>query len=405
MSTLRAIQEKEERLVIGLTSGTSADGIDAALVRIQGCGGGVELDLVTFDTLSFSGSVRSRILAAQGPDPVPIKEVVLLSSYLGELYAHASKHICQKASINLMEVDFVGCHGQTLYHHPAREALPGFEVNGTLQIGNPAVLAERTGLVVVSDFHSRDMAVGGQGGPLSAYLDYLLYNHRSRGRVALNIGGIANVTAMGADAPFEEITAFDTGPGNCLIDLAISHFTKGKQAFDKDGLWARQGKADEKLLAMMMQHPYLQQVPPKTADKDLFGRGFFNMILKIAAGMRASDVVASLTEYTVRSIVEGIHRFVPEEVRFEEIIVSGGGAQNPALIEGLGLRLPMVAIVSGDQYRITSRAKEAVLMAFLANETLMGMPGNVPSATGARNPVMLGNITMGIPLAPENLES
>jgi len=404
MSTLRAIREKEERLAIGLMSGISADGIDAALVNIRGSGENVELDLAAFDTLSFSDTVRTRIQAVQGPGPVPLKEVVLLSSYLGELYAHAASHVCRRASINLMEVDFVGCHGQTLYHQPEKDALPGFEVNGTLQAGNPAILAERTGLVVVSDFRSRDMAVGGQGGPLSAYLDYLLYNHRSRGRVALNIGGLANVTAMGADAPFREITAFDTGPGNCLIDLAISHFTKGKQAYDKDGLWAQQGNVDEKLLAMMMQHPYLQKPPPKTADRDLFGRGFFNMVLKLAAGMRASDVVASITEYTVRSIVDGIRRFVPEEVRFEEIIVSGGGAKNPVITEGLGLRLPTVAIVSGDEYRITSRAKEAVLMAFLANETVMGLPGNVPSATGAKKPAVLGSITMGIPLAPENLE-
>ncbi len=392
---IQMLQKKTHRHVVGLMTGTSADGIDVALLRIAGSGHGAELDLVAFDTLRFSGTVRARMLAAQGSGGASPRELVLLSSYLGELFGHAVSHICKKAELNLGAIDLIGCDGHTIYHHPVPERLPGFEVTGTLQIGNPAVLAERTGVTVVSDFRSRDMAAGGQGAPLVSYLDYVLYNHRSRSRIAINICGIGKVTALKADTPLDEVIAFDTGPGNCLIDLAMTHYTEGKQSFDKDGLWAQNGKVNQQLIKRLMNHPYLKLPPPKSADKGQFGKTFLERILKEAAGMAPADMVATLTEYTVQTFLLGVMEFLFQKARYEEIIVGGGGAQNPVIVEGLKRVFPRIHVAMADDYRIPARAKEAVLMAFLANETIMGQPGNCPAATGARSSAVLGSITPG----------
>jgi len=393
---MQRIRSKPERTVIGLMTGTSADGIDVALVRVADTGPSASLELVAFDTLRFSDTVRSRLLSAQGAGSCTARELVVLSSYLGELHAHAAAHICKKAGLALAAVDLIGCHGLTLYHQPSPEKLPGFSVNGTLQIGNAAILAERTGVTVVSDYRSRDMAAGGQGSPLMAYLDYILYNHRSRGRIALNIGGIASLTALEADAPFDEVQAFDTGPGNCLLDLAVRRFTGGKQTHDKDGLWARNGKVNQALVRKLMEHPYLKRPPPKSADREMFGPAMLDRVLKEGEGMAPADVIATLTEFTIQTIFTSVMEFLLQKSRYEEVIVGGGGARNPVIMEGLRRVFPKIHIALADDYRIPAMAKDAVLMAFLASETLMGTPGSCPSATGSRRPVVLGSITPGV---------
>lgn len=392
---LAGFAQKKERTLIGLMSGTSADGVDAALVKIQGQGVDAAIALVAFDTLRFSQSVRSAILACQGPGAGSNRHVTLLDAYLGELFAHAALHICKKAGVDPDAVDAIGSHGQTLYHHPQQEAMPGFLVRGTRQIGNAAVIAERTGITTVSDFRSRDMAAGGLGAPLVPYLDYVLYHHRSRGRIALNIGGVANVTALPAGAPPEEVLAFDTGPGNCLIDAAVSHFTQGKAAFDSEGAMAMTGRADEKVLAALLDHPYLRQTPPKALDKEVFGRAFFKEFLAANPSLSGPDVLATFTAFTARSVAAAILEFLAQKERFEELIVSGGGAKNLVLLAQLEQLLPDLLVTPADDYGIPSKAKEAVLMAFLAHETLMGKPGNLPSATGATRPSVLGSITPG----------
>lgn len=389
------LSTKEERLVAGLMSGTSGDGIDVALVRLRGQGSASEIQILASDTLKFSPSVRQRILAAQGAEGAAAREIVLLSSYLGELYAHAVNHLCRKAGVGVQELDLIGCHGQTLYHHPRPEKFPGFSVTGSLQIGNPAILAERTGVTVVSDFRSRDMAAGGQGAPLAPYLDYILFNHRARGRIVLNIGGLANLTAIPADSPPEAVVAFDTGPGNSLVDLAVAHFTQGKNAFDQDGAWARAGNCSTPLLERLLVHPYFKLPPPKSLDREEFGRPFLTKVLEWAGPVAPADLVATLTQFTVRTVAAGILEHVTQQGRYEEIILGGGGAQNPVIVEGLKAAFPRMSVVSGDEYNMPARAKEAVLVAFLANETMGGVCSNLPSATGARNPVLLGSITPG----------
>ncbi len=394
---LSAILEKKERLVIGLMSGTSADGIDAALVRLTGQGLSTRIQLLAFDVLCLSPAVRERLLAAMGPAGRGNRDLCLLSSYLGELFAHACGHIAQKAGVPLAEVDLVGLHGQTLYHHPAPEAFPGFTVTGTLQVGSAAVVAERTGLTVVSDFRSRDMAVGGQGAPLAPYLDFLLYHHRARGRIVLNIGGIANATSMLADSSLEAVRAFDTGPGNCLMDAAVTHYTGGKQTCDTDGRIALSGKIHRGLLEALLRHPYFPLPPPKSADRTTFGADYLRAALAVAPGISPQDVVATLTALTAQSIGTAVLEHCLQRGRYEEMILSGGGAKNPVLVQGIRQALPKLFITDADEYDIPGKAKEAVLMAFLAHETILGRAGNVPAATGAKRPVVLGSVTPGSP--------
>jgi len=385
----------EEHLLVGLMSGTSADGIDAALVRIQGAGADASLSLVAHDTLTFSPAVRSLIQSCQGARGGGLRETVLLDSYLGELFAHAALHICKKAGVSPSEVLAVGGHGQTLYHHPQSERLPGFAARGTLQVGNPSVVSERTGLTVVSHFRCRDMAAGGQGAPLVPPLDYLLYHHTSRGRIALNIGGIANLTAIPADAGPEKILAYDAGPGNCLMDLAVRRATQGRSSCDVDGAWASAGRVHPDLLDRLLAHPFLKAPPPKSADKDTFGGSFLDEALRSDPGIAPKDLLATLAAFTVRAIATSLMEFVFQKERFEEMIVSGGGARNPVLLKGLEAALPRIMVSRADDYVIPGSAKEAVLMAYLAHETLLGRPGNLPSATGASRPVVLGSITPG----------
>ena len=385
----------KERLVAGLMSGTSADGVDVALVRIDGSGVNVSVSLVAHDVLKFSTAVRQRIQSCQGAAAGSARDITLLDAYVGELFAHALLHLCKKAGIGPEEVSAAGSHGQTLYHNPTPTPLPGFTVTSSLQVGNPSVIAERTGITVVSDFRSRDMAAGGQGAPLAPYLDYILFHHRSRSRIILNIGGISNLTAMPAGAGLDDLIAFDTGPGNCLMDLAAWHYSGGKQTFDSDGAMARKGTVDTDMLAALLDHPFIKKAPPKSADKEEFGTSFLDQILLRHAGMPAQDILATLAAFTVKSINSAILEFCIQSARYEEIIVSGGGANNPVLMESLQAALPKLIITRSDEYGIPGKAKEAVLMAVLADATVHGWPSNVHAATGARHPAVLGSITPG----------
>lgn len=391
----QALLEKKEHLAVGLMSGTSADGIDAALVRLSGAGLDTQVELVEFDVLKYSGPVRDRIIQAMGPAGLGNRESLLLGAYLGELFAHAMGHVCRKAGVALPDVDLVGLHGQTLYHHPRPVPYPGFSVAGSLQVGSAAVVAQRTGITVVSDFRSRDVAAGGQGAPLAPFLDFILYRNRSRGRIAVNIGGIANLTAIPPDAGAEGVVAFDTGPGNCLLDMGAAHFSGGKATCDEGGRLALAGKADPHLLEELLQHPFFAAAPPKSADRGDFGPAFFQTVLGRATGLSPQDLLATLAALTVRSLASAILEHLLQKGHYEELILSGGGAKNPALSEGLRQAIPRLFMVDADEYTVPGKAKEAVLMAVLARETLFGRPGNLPSATGAKAPVVLGSITPG----------
>ena len=376
-------------LVAGLMSGTSIDGIDVALVEISGKGFEQTVELRAFHSIPYSRQVRQAILGISNAE-THTSEIGRMNFLLGELFAEALAETCGRSSVPLKEIALVGSHGQTIYHQAEAADMFGHQVAATLQIGEPAVIAEHTGAPVVADFRPADVAAGGQGAPLVPYLDYLLYRDAKLGRVALNIGGMANVTAIPPGAGPEAVLAFDTGPGNMVIDALVSRFSGGRESFDRDGRMAASGEINEGLLRQLMELPYLKQTPPKSAGREQFGEEFVLGLLP--RGSQPADLVATATAFTARSIADGIERFVKPRMPVEQLIVSGGGLRNPRIMGRLRDLLPRVEVSASDGFGIDSDAKEAIAFAVLAYETYHRRPANLPSATGARHPCILGKL-------------
>ena len=386
-----------ERLVIGLISGTSADGVDAALVRVIG-DKPKRVETLAFTTLPYPAKIRKAVLEVSHNGD--IETLCWLNFALGELFAEAALKVIEIAGVDRKRVQLIGSHGQTVRHLPPNRkhrTTQSLSRIGTLQIASPAVIAMKTGIPVVSDFRAKDMAVGGQGAPLVPLVDWLLLRHSRKTRIALNIGGIANLTVLPARAKASDVLAFDTGPGNMLIDGAVRHFSGGALNYDRNGEWARQGRVDKNLLRWLMSHPFLRQSPPKSTGREMFGDAFLREVLERAKllGLTERDTVATLTAFTAESIADAIRRFVlPKFERVDELIVSGGGANNPILMAMLHEKLPRVKIRRSDELGINADAKEAIAFAVLAHRTVMGLAGNLPSATGAKMPVILGSVTL-----------
>ncbi|MFA0782022.1 anhydro-N-acetylmuramic acid kinase [Fervidibacter sacchari] len=386
-----------ERLVIGLISGTSADGVDAALVKVIG-DKPKRVETLAFTTLPYPAKIRKAVLEVSHNGD--IETLCWLNFALGELFAEAALKVIEIAGVDRKRVQLIGSHGQTVRHLPPNRkhrTTQSLSRIGTLQIASPAVIAMKTGIPVVSDFRAKDMAVGGQGAPLVPLVDWLLLRHSRKTRIALNIGGIANLTVLPARAKASDVLAFDTGPGNMLIDGAVRHFSGGALNYDRNGEWARQGRVDKNLLRWLMSHPFLRQPPPKSTGREMFGDAFLREVLERAKllGLTERDTVATLTAFTAESIADAIRRFVlPKFERVDELIVSGGGANNPILMAMLHEKLPRVKIRRSDELGINADAKEAIAFAVLAHRTVMGLAGNLPSATGAKMPVILGSVTL-----------
>ena len=377
-------------IVVGLMSGTSADGIDAAVVEIAGAPPQLQVRLLAFYAVPWPVLLRKRILtAAQGQ--ANTRELCCLNFELGEHFAQAALQVIALAGLRPEQVDLIGSHGQTVWHSVDESG----RVTATLQLGEAAVIAERTGVVTISNFRVRDVAAGGQGAPLIAYVDWLLLRHPTHARAVQNIGGIANVTYLPPGDDPSGVIAFDTGPGNMLIDAAAARASSGTLTFDRGGELARRGRVDEALLAQWLAHPYFQQRPPKTTGRELFGSTFFEQAWTAAQArdLTPADVVATLTALTARSIADAYHRFLPGPVA--EVIVGGGGARNPTLMQLLREALAPTQVLMHEDVGICSDAKEAIAFAVLAYETWHGRPGNLPSATGARRAVVLGQIVPG----------
>ena len=380
---------------IGLMSGTSADGIDAALISIGASRDRPEVSLDAFLTLPYPSAVRDALREAFA-DRLTTRGVCLLNACLGELFAEAAVEVARAAGMALADVDFIASHGQTVWHQPQAGRLSDRPARGTLQLGEPCVIAERTRCLVVADFRPRDMAAGGEGAPLVPHVDYLLFAHPQRTRAAQNIGGIGNVTYLPAGGGEEAILAFDTGPGNALIDAAVARHTGGRQRQDTDGKIARGGRVDEALLAELLAHSYFARRPPKSTGRELFGAAFLDAI--VDAGRHTEDLIATLTEFTAASIERSYADWLNPRGPIDEVILSGGGTRNPVLVEALRRRLaPAVVKVLSCFGPESADAKEAIAFALLGYETLRGRPANVPSATGARRPVLLGKIIPGSP--------
>src|SRR6185503_2656798 len=392
---LERLAGKPEKLVVGVMSGTSADGVDAALVQIRGSGEQLTWRFLRHETLHYSVKVRDLILRCCDPAAGDAATLCRLNVLLGELFARAVQHVAEKAGVDPKAIDLVGSHGQTVQHLPTPVTITGIQVRGSLQLGEPAVIAERTGITTIASFRARDMAAGGQGSPLVSLVDFLLFRNRSRGRLVLNIGGVASLTAIPASAPAERVMGFDTGPGNMVIDGLVSHMTGGRESFDHGGRYARGGRASDDLLARLLDHPYLLLPPPKSCGREEFGRALLDSILKDSGALPPKDLVATLTRFTAESIAFACRRFVMPHNGYEEAIVSGGGARNDFLMEQLRSAIPELSIKHSDEYGLPAGAKEAVAFAILANETLHGHTGSLPSVTGAARPVVLGSIVPG----------
>lgn len=386
--------EKGEMLVLGLMSGTSADGIDIALARISGVPPRVKSRLMNHTAVKFPPRVRAEILRVAEQRAITAGELSQLNFRLGQLFADAATTACKRFRIAVSSLDLIGSHGQTIFHQGVPATYLGAPTTATLQIGEPAVIAAETGVTTVADFRPADMAAGGQGAPLVPYADYLLYSDRKLGRASLNLGGIANVTVIPAGAVREKVFAFDTGPANMLIDALVAHFTSGRKKFDDGAKMALAGRAIPALLDELMRDPYLKSAPPKSTGREYYGADYVKRVLAMGRRYRArpNDLIRCVTIFTALSVVDALNRFVTRKTKIDQLIVSGGGARNPLIMAQLAAALPGIEVLSSSRLGVPEEGKEAFAFALLAYETFHRRAGNVFSATGASGPAILGKI-------------
>jgi anhydro-N-acetylmuramic acid kinase len=392
MSTLSTLQKKRSKLVVGLISGTSADGIDAALVRIDGSGTSTRLSQLAFDSYQYPPELRSLILENSLPGTGSVDLICELNVLVAHFFADAVKKIARKARLGLSKIDLIGSHGQTVHHLPALKKSFGKVIHSGLQIGDPSTIAKLTGIVTVGDFRMGDMAVGGQGAPLVPYFDFVMFRSRTRNRIVLNLGGIANFTALPKKCVSTDVLAFDTGPANMVIDALMMKFYG--QKYDAGGQAAQRGTVIPELLADLMTMPYFATRPPKSTGRELFGAMVLPRILEYEGKASTDDLIATVTRWTPFSVFDQYKRFIAKEMKAEEVIVSGGGAHNEAIMNALQDYFKPAPVKKIESIGFSSDAKEAICFAVLANETICEHPSNVPTVTGAKRPVVLGKICL-----------
>lgn len=373
-------------------SGTSADGIDAVLVEVTGSGAGTRVRELEFQTYPYPPGLKKFILRNSDPATARLDDITRLNVLLAELFADAVKKIVRRSGRKLEKIDLIGSHGQTIQHQPLLKTMFGRMIRGTLQIGSPSVIAKLTGVATVGDFRLADVAVGGSGAPLVPYVDYILLRSRKRTRAALNIGGIANLTLLPRGCSLKDVIAFDTGPGNMVIDSLTQKFF-GKP-YDAGGAIASRGQLLPSLLRWMVRHPYLKRKPPKSTGREMFGRPFILGILDRSRGEAKEDIVATASEFTALSIYLGYRQFLRQRAALDELLVSGGGSRNDYVMNALRRYFSGVRVSTTDNTPLPSRAKEAICFAVLANETISGNASNVMGATGASRETILGTICL-----------
>ena len=397
IENLIRLREKKSRNVIGLMSGTSCDGIDACLVKITGNGLSTEIDIIEFETYPYKKEIRESIFDTSKKQTGTVDKVCQLNFTLGKLFADAARQIAGKPSIPISDIDVIGSHGQTIYHISSLQEKADKKVRSTLQIAEPSIIAQETGVTTVADFRTRDIAAGGEGAPLVPYADFILFGKDGIGRAVQNIGGIANVTFLPAGCSINEIIAFDNGPGNMIIDRFAEIITEGKLKYDKDGELASKGKLNQDLLERLCSHPYLSIPPPKSTGREDFGIQFSDNLYEELKRDNVDflDTITTVTVFTAKSISDSYRKYIQPSYKLSEVVMSGGGVYNPILLQFLKEYLENINIRKVEEFGIPSDAKEALAFAILANETICGNPGNVPSATGARERVVLGKIIPG----------
>lgn len=388
------IIEKPSRLVIGIMSGTSADGVDAALCRITGHGLDSNIEQLGFHFKPFEENVRNEILRLASGNAAVAADFCSMNFLLGNLYKEAALELCSKLGVKPGDIDLIGSHGQTFWHIPVAEDYLGMSFKSTFQLGECSVLAQEFGCPVIGDFRVRDVAAGGLGAPLVPYSEFLIYRSNTKCIALQNIGGIGNVTCLPPACRLEDVFAFDTGPGNMVMDAVMAELSGGACRWDEGGRFAGTGTVNKKLLDILMADEYIARRPPKTTGREYYGPAFVSRIMEYAKreGISDADLMATVTAYTAETIAYSVKHFFPQQP--DRLIVGGGGSMNETLISAIRKALPDCEVVTNEALGFDSNAKEAVAFAVMANEALFAGSNNVPSVTGASRPVVMGKISL-----------
>lgn len=390
---LEKIRAKPKKKIVGLMSGTSADGVTASLVEVKGNYTSTKINLIRYHTYTYEGSTRSIIFDLFDPTKSNVRKICEANFLIGEVFAKAAIDIIKASKLNLNEIDLIGSHGQTIYHIPKGELVS----KSTLQIGELAIIAERTGITTIGDFRKRDVAVGGEGAPLVPYVDFILFRSNEKSIIIQNIGGISNLTYLPSGCSEEEVIAFDTGPGNMIIDHLVRKYTNGKFNFDVDGQIASRGNVSKELLNYFMTNEYFHLPPPKSTGREVFGSNFAEVFSFEGEklGLRKEDIIATATAFTAESIVRAYEDFILCKGSIDEVYIAGGGLKNETLIGMIKRKLLQIPILPFDTLGFPSEARESVYFAILANEFIHGNKANLPNVTGASKKVLLGTLVPG----------
>jgi anhydro-N-acetylmuramic acid kinase len=393
---MTAKRDTRTSLVIGLMTGTSADAVEAALVQIRGEPPRLSWKLRAHRSSPLDSALQRRILSIASGDAAPAATYAALDVALGETYAAAVLELLADAGADARDVEAIGMHGQTIFHRGPRDEASSGAGGVTWQIGSSSVLAERTGIPVVHDFRSADVAAGGEGAPLVPYVDFLLFRSEHVARGLLNLGGIANLTALPANAEPEDTIAFDTGPGNMLLDAIVRRASGGALSYDEDGRRAVGGEPDRELLAEALADPFFDQPPPRSTGREKVGAAFVDRWFAAAEarGLSEADLLVTAAMVSASAVAQAIEDFVAPKFALQAVYASGGGTNNPVLMAALEAALDPIELHVTDELGLPAEAKEAVAFAVLAYESLHGRSGNLTSVTGAARPVVLGSITL-----------
>jgi len=395
MHPIEHLIQKKERLILGLMSGTSCDGLDIALIQMKDSGPEAQYRLVQGKTFLYTNAQKKYLLDRLRSEQLSAYTISQLNFYLAHLWNDFIQQFSHEFQIDLSNIDLIGSHGQTLWHEPQVRKFIDRAIASTLQIGDPSVLAQLSGIPVIGDFRVADVALGGQGAPLIPYFDWLHFSKFKQNILSLNIGGISNITAIPAAHQMDRVQAFDCGPGNMLIDQAMQTFFN--EAYDTRGLYAKGGMFIPDFFTFLQElDPFSRTAPPKSTGRELYGQAYFQKILDKAnkASLSASDIIRNLTEYTAFSIFENYQRFIEPQLKAEVLVVGGGGVYNDFLMRRLKHYFDPIPVQPAQAFGVDENFKEAIGFAILANETLFAQPGNVPHATGASRPAILGKICL-----------
>lgn len=394
MKKLFELSDKNKKNVIGIMSGTSLDGIDVALVEIDGNSIFTKINLLGYLEFPLPNEIKDKLLNNSAKETSNVEDISQLNFLLPNIYFDAVKSLCKNINFPLEKIDLIGTHGQTIQHIPNKQNYFNYQISSTLQIGDPAVLAKLSGIITVGDFRTGDIALGGEGAPLVPYFDYILFHSRQKNRALLNIGGISNFTILDKEKGLKDVLAFDVGPGNMLIDTVTKKlFDKD---FDKDGDIARSGKLNEKLFdALNLNDSFIERKPPKSTGREYYGENFLSNLFEEFRDIKSEDWLNTITKFTSYGVFRNYEKFIESATKIDELIISGGGAKNKYLYECLnndfGAEVDIKII---DDIGISSEAKEAICFAVLANETISGNPTNIPRTTGASRSTILGKICL-----------